>query len=267
MIRPTILLALGLSLLLACGRGENPSVQQVPTQPEDENAGAADEFHPPTIQHRARPKRQAGTRSKLADAMDAKRAGANPRKSTATSPAKTGDAAVPKAAGPDPVQTQSREVQMGGMRLAAPKGWTRERPPMDLILAQFSLPRAQGDSSDAQLTVAAALENDPKSLKRLREQLKEEAEEGSVEQLQIGGNEVVLVDTSGEEDAEDDADTADGTSKPSRPPGGGPRYRVLNAMVFLSGRVYFVTCAGPEKTVGERAGEFRAFLQSMKSAE
>ena len=275
MIRPLILLALGLSLLGGCGRGNHPSVRQDPARPEDQSAAtassspsqdAADAHPPATTQHRPRPKRTAGTRSKLAEAMRSKRADANPPKTAAGSPAKGGGATRPKA-GQDPNELQSRDVQIGGMRLVAPKNWTRERPPLNLILAQFRLPRAAGDPSDAELTVAAAMENDPQSLERLREQLKEEAEEGSVEHLRIGGNEIILVDTTEDESAEDEGDPGDKTSDPSPPPASEGRVRVLNAMLFLGGQVYFVTCTGPEKTVGARAGEFRAFLETMKSVE
>ena len=45
------------------------------------------------------------------------------------------------------------------------------------------------------------------------------------------------------------------------------RYRSLNAMVFLGGSVYFVNCTGPEKTVTERVGEFRAFLETLKAVK
>ena len=56
------------------------------------------------------------------------------------------------------------------------------------------------------MTVAPAGDNDPQSLDRLRDQIKSRRREGAVEQLQIGGNEVVLVDSSGDDgDAGDDA--------------------------------------------------------------
>jgi len=257
-IRPTILLALGLSLLWGCGRGDHPAVRQDSLPPEDTSTAAAassssqaaDDTCPGSAApHRTRPKRDARAHAKLA------------------APAKTGDATRPRAAGRDPVELQSREVRIGDVCLVAPKGWTREGPPLEFILAEFRLPRAEGDPSDAQLTVSAAGENDPQSLDRLREQLKHEAEEGSVERLRIGGNEIVLVDSLEEESTKDGGDAGDDTSDPSPPPVGEGRYRVLNAMVFLGGQVYFVNCTGPEKTVGARAGEFRAFLQTMKSVE
>ena len=158
-----------------------------------------------------------------------------------------------------PPELTAGKCESAAVCLVAPKTWTRERPPIDFLLAEFSLPRAKGDGSDAQLTVAAAGEKRPaEAWSRLREQLKQGPAEGSVEHLRIGAGEVVLADSSG--------DFGD-TSGPFPSPVSEGRYRVLNAMVFVGGKLYFVNCTGPEKTVGERAGEFRAFLQTMKSVD
>jgi hypothetical protein len=170
---------------------------------------------------------------------------------------------VSKTAGRDDgAKVDSKDVRFGNMCLVAPKNWMRERPPMGFIMAQFSLPRAAGDKADAQLTITSPGEHDPKAVERVREQLKEKPEEGSMERLQIAGNEVVLVDSTG--DYGDDSDEDD---KSSPPPANQGRYRALNAMVFLGGKVYVINCTGPEKTVSERASEFRAFLQTMKPAD
>jgi hypothetical protein len=176
-------------------------------------------------------------------------------KSTAASLPKDGVATRPKATGRNAAEADRRKVRIGDMCLVAPKTWTREQPPMDFLLAQFILPGVAGDPTSAQLTVAAAGETGPRSLARLREQLKQKPAEGSVEHLQIGDNEVVLVDSTG-----DYGDASD----PLPPPVNEGRYRALNAIVFLGDKVYFVNCTGPEKIVGERLGEFRAFLQTLK---
>jgi hypothetical protein len=274
MIGRMILLALGLSLLSGCGRRDHPTVRQVSMHPEDVSTATAAPSPPPAVDdcprpaapHRIRPKRDPATYAKLAgaahsrltSAMNSSGADGNLPKTGDTNPAETGGTAPPKAAGRDTAEVDSREVRIGAVRLVAPKTWTRERPPIDFLLAEFSLPRAKGDGSDAQLTVAAAGENDPQSLERLREQLKQRPAEGSVEHLRIGAGEVVLADSSG--------DSGD-ASGPFPSPVSEGRYRVLNAMVFVGGKLYFVNCTGPEKTVGERAGEFRAFLQTMKSVD
>lgn len=213
---------------------------------------------------RSHPKISAKTLDKIGNANLPKSGDANPPKIGDAKPEKVAGVARSKAARRDTAVADSRQVRFEGLCLVAPKTWTREQPPIDLIHAQFSLARAAGDSSDAQLTVAPGGLNDPKNLERLREEIKNEKEGGgSVEHLQIGGNEVVLVDSSGVESPDDDGDASATAGAPAKE----VRYRVLNAMVFVAGKVYFVNCTGPEKTVSERAAEFREFLQTMKPVD
>lgn len=303
MIRPGVLWTLGLTLALGCGRADRPTVKQTSMGAQDQSdASTASKSSQPTedvhaglnLPKRTRPKRDLSAQAKPADAVhakpteardskrpdgrpaegpDAKTAGAAAPKSAkmtpsmlakaaAVKPPKTGDTIPAKTAGRDDgAKVDSKEVRIGGMCLVAPKNWMREKPPISFILAQFSLPRAAGDKSDAQLTVTSPGEHNPKAIERVREQLKEKPEEGSVEHLQIAGNEVVLVDSTG------DYNDGDEESDPSSKPASEGRYRALNAMVFLGNKVYMVNCTGPEKTVSERAGEFRAFLQTMKAAD
>jgi len=199
----------------------------------------------------------------VAAANSAKTRDVHPTIVGATNRPKASDTRPAKAAGRDLAKADTKEVRIANMRLVAPKSWLRERPPLDFVLAQFSLPRAKGDPSDAQLTVAPAGVNGPEGLERLREELKETPDEGSIERLQIGGKEVVLVDSTEVEGPDDD----ESPPGPSPSPASETRYRILNAIVILGDQAYFVNCTGPEKTVSERAGEFRAFLQTMKPVD
>ena len=165
-----------------------------------------------------------------------------------------------RPASPDTSVGADREVRFGGLCLTAPDTWNREKSPVKFILAEFSLRRSEGDSADAQLTVTLAVNNDPDGLKRLREQIRdtEQGPENKIERLTIGGREIVLVDSVESSDEEGDSSASSASEG---------RDRSLNAMVFLGNSVYFVNCTGPEKTVTERVGEFRAFLETMKAAE
>jgi hypothetical protein len=258
-----ILLTLGLSLLPGCGRSDHPTVRQVSMHPGDESAAATaanppqapDECPQRKTPHIVRPKHAPPTHSRLADATRSKRAAVSPQSPAAPHPAQAAVVATPEAASQDTALVDSREVPLGGTCLVAPTTWTRQRPPIDSILAEFSLPRAKGDRSDAQLTVAAVPAGNPKSVDGLRERLKGQSGAGSVEQLQIGGNEVLLAENSGKY-----GDASD----PFPSPVSEGRYRALTATVFSGGQVYFVNCTGPERTVAARTEEFRAFLQTMK---
>jgi len=258
-----LILLAALALLTGCGRSDRPTVRQSPAHSEDEITAAvasrppqpADDCPARSVPHRIRPKRDAGSHAGLAreshlgptDAMDSMRA--DGRLPT------TADAARPKEAGAEAAVGDGREVRIGAVRLVAPKTWTRAHSPVGSLMAEFTLPRTEGDPSDAQLTITQAGGRGRRSFERLRGHLQQKPEDRSVERLQVGASEVVLSDTTG-----DYADTSD--PFPSAANEG--RYRVLSATVFAGGTVYLVNCTGPEKTVGERAGEVRAFLQTLQ---
>jgi hypothetical protein len=261
-----IVLLLGLSLLSGCGRSDHPTIRHVSLRPQDSGIAApgstltADDMAEcpgSSIPHMTREKRDL-TVPKDVDAAIGRKIEEELAHKAAGKPATTIGTTPPSSSGRVADDIHSREVRLGDRRLVSPETWTREQPPIDAILASFRLPRAQGDATDAQLTVTAAGQNDPKSLQRLREELDREPRGGAVEHLRIGDGDVVLVANSGK--SSDPGDT-------SSPPVAEGRYRVLNATVFLGGRVYLINCSGPEKTVAERAGEFRGFLQSMKSVD
>jgi hypothetical protein len=266
--RMSFLWLLGLSLLAGCGRSDRPTIRHVSLRPEDGLTATAGPT-PPLTQVEEETCPGSASHSKVQGKRDYSNYKPDPQafavalaKMISTGSAKKAEGNLPKigdtkpAAGRNAADVDSSEVRIGDTRLVSPKTWTRERPPIDLILAAFRLPRAEGDPADAQLTVTAAAQTDAQSLQRLREQLDQKPGAGSVEHLRIGASEVVLVESSG-----DSGDTSD----PFPAPVSEGRYRALNATVFVGGRVYFITCTGPEKTVGERAGEFRGFLQTMKS--
>ncbi len=176
-------------------------------------------------------------------------------------PPKVVSATPPKPVAQEKPPGDPREVRFGGLSLVAPQGWSRQPLPLQSIgVAEFSLRRSQGDPEDAQLTVTLFVKDDPKGLARLRDQLKEEeqARESTVQDLTLGGREVVIVDSTEEADEVADSRRSSASKR---------RYRSLNAMVFLGNTVYSVQCTGPEKTVAERLGEFRAFLETMKAVE
>ena len=171
-----------------------------------------------------------------------------------------GTAKPQNVADQDDSHADTRQVRLADLSLTAPNGWIRKRPPLKFILAEFSLPASEGDSSEAQLTVTRAVSDDRAGVNQLLEQLKEEeqTQESTIEHLTIADHKVVVVDSSGNYDDETESGT---------PAKSDDRYRSLNAMVFLEDSVYFVNCTGPEKTVTQHAVEFRAFLKTMAAAQ
>jgi hypothetical protein len=189
-------------------------------------------------------------------AAEARRAKAS-EKGNADEKVAAADTAAGGKADTRSVSPENREVAISTVRMSAPASWRREPPPAPFILAAFSLKRSAGDSDDADVTVTPAA-SDKKSVQTLRAQLQEDETSGSLklERLKIDGRDVFLIDST---DTDEDAD-----GKTSAAP---TRTRSLNATVFIGSKAYFINCTGPEKTVGERSGEFRDFLKTMKTVD
>ena len=120
-----------------------------------------------------------------------------------------GTAKPQRVVGQDDSHADTRQVRFAALSLTAPNGWIRRQPPLKFILAEFSLPAAEGDSSEAQLTVTRAVGDDRAGVNQLLEQLKEEeqSQESAIEHLTIAGHKVVVVDSSGSYDDETDSGT------------------------------------------------------------
>jgi hypothetical protein len=167
--------------------------------------------------------------------------------STELSPSMPSAHAVPEALGP--------EVYLGTMYLTAPEGWIRKQPRSGFVLAEFSLPRAEGDEADGRLTVTAVGGSIEDNVARWRQQFGGRPERESQEDLQIAGVEVALVDFSGTYD-----DTHMGMPISVERPG----YRMRGAIFSIGGQQFIIKCYGPEKTMAQQADGFVGFIRSLK---
>ena len=154
-----------------------------------------------------------------------------------------------------PAEIGGREVSLGRMRLAAPESWVRKRPAVDFILAEFSLPRVEGDAADGRLTVSLMGGSVEGNVDRWRGQFGGKPQKESLDRVEIAGIEVTLADFSG---------TYVDERGPFAPVVERPDYRLLGAIIPLEGQLYFVKCYGPQKNMAARADEFHAFVRSLR---
>jgi hypothetical protein len=147
------------------------------------------------------------------------------------------------------------EVNLEGARLTAPSSWLRKPPRVDFILAEFALPHADGDAADARLTVSSAGGTVADNVARWRQQFGDKLQKESQTELTVAGTEVTLVDFSGKYLDQ---------RGPFTPATECPDYRMLGAIIDLGGRLDFIKCTGPQKTMAARADEFRTFVRSLK---
>lgn len=157
-----------------------------------------------------------------------------------------------------PAEMDDPEVRLGPMRVTAPEGWVRKQPAVGFILAEFTLPRAEGDVADARLTVSSVGGSVQENVDRWRDQFVDKPEKESSDRVEIAGVEVTLVDFSG---------TYVDQRGPFAPAVERPDYRLLGAIIPLEGQLYFVKCYGPRKSMAARAEEFHAFVRSLQSNE
>ncbi len=149
------------------------------------------------------------------------------------------------------------KVNLGAMRLQAPETWVRKKPRNSFIMAEFSLPRAEGDTTDARLTLSVAGGSVQANVDRWRQQFSGKAESDSQQQREIAGLKVTLVDFSG---------TFRDQPGPFAPATELAGHRMLGAIIAQGGKLHFIKCYGPEKTIAEHADEFHAFVQSLEAA-
>lgn len=157
---------------------------------------------------------------------------------------------------PDP-EAKDGEIAIDPLRLAVPKTWTQKPPRSTILLAEFSLPRAEGDPADGRLTVTRAGGSVADNIERWRKQFAPKPEKESQEKIEVHGVPVTLVDFSG---------TYLDQRGPFAPAVESPGFRMLGAIADVEGQLHFFKAYGPVKTMSARANEFRAFIDSMTIA-
>ena len=151
----------------------------------------------------------------------------------------------------------------GLLRFDPPPDWVRIETSSPSRVAQFGLPRASGDSEDAELVVyyfggeGGAVEA---NLERWTNQMLQPDERSSSDvatttSFEVAGMSVTVLDVPGIYTAEVQ-------------PGSGMRYykrgfRLKAAVVETSAGPYFFKLTGPSRTVTERESAFNALLSSV----
>ncbi len=151
------------------------------------------------------------------------------------------------------------------LKFTAPTGWTEEKTTSSMRVAQYKLPKVEGDSTDASLIlyyfgqgqggdVAANIERWVGQMKQSEEiDSKSKPKE---ESLTVNGLKVTTVDVSGTYTAE--------TSPGSGEFHNSPNYRLRAAVIETPKGSYYLKVVGPEKTVTRWSPSVDAFLKSVE---
>lgn len=139
------------------------------------------------------------------------------------------------------------------LKVKAPEAWKVVQPKSGMIQAEFALPKADGDENDGRLTLMMAGGTVDMNVERWRGQF-EELEDKPVEELDVAGTKVSLVDLSG---------TFNERRGMMGPVTKRPGYRMLAAIIATPDGMLFVKGYGPKNTMAKYAEDFRAFVESL----
>ena len=162
-------------------------------------------------------------------------------------------------------QNQSNIPANGDLHFKAPDAWTTEKPASNMRVAQYKLPKADGDPEDASLVIyyfgAGQGGNVQANIDRWINQMQQSdgsasKDKAKTEDLTVNGLKVSTVDVTGTYTAE-------------MAPGSGDRhnnanYRLRAAVIETPKGNYFAKLVGPANTVSKWDQAFNDYLKSFE---
>jgi hypothetical protein len=153
----------------------------------------------------------------------------------------------------------------GELRYKAPEGWVKEQPSSAMRVAQYKLPKAEGDTEDAALVVyffgATQGGGIQANIDRWISQIQQpdgssSRDKAKTETMTVNGLKVTTVDVMGTYTAE-------------MAPGSGTmhndaNYRLRAAVIETSKGNYFLKIVGPAKTMGRWEQSVTDFIKSFE---
>ncbi len=137
---------------------------------------------------------------------------------------------------------------------APPEGWVVVEPASSMIQAEFALPKVDGDEVDGRLTVMRAGGSVDANVERWRKQF-EELEEKPIEEFDVSGVKVTLVDLSGTFNEQRGMMMGPAMKRPG--------YQMLGAIIEDPDGMLFVKAYGPKNTMARHAAPFHSFVKSL----
>ncbi len=151
-------------------------------------------------------------------------------------------------------------VELAGMKSTTPATWKEETPSSNMRMAQFKLPKAEGDKDDAELAVFVFPGGSGSVKDNLARQLGKFLEEGrkeKVDKLTVGTIEAAYQDVTGTFKKKPFP-----MAEKFTPVEG---YRQLYVVFEAKdGKQYYLTLLGPTKTVEAQKKGFEEFLKNFK---
>ncbi len=157
------------------------------------------------------------------------------------------------------------QAATGEVTYKVPDGWTVEKPSSEMRVAQYKLPKAEGDGDDALLVVyyfGPGQGGTPQAnIDRWVNMVKQpdgspSTDKAKMETLIVNGLKVSTVDVQG--------NYSGGMSQDSAPKDSKAIYRLRGAVIETPKGSYFVKLTGPEKTVVHWGQSFNDYIKSFQ---
>jgi hypothetical protein len=162
-------------------------------------------------------------------------------------------------------ETQTRASSTGELKYKVPTGWVSEPPSSSMRVAQYKLPKVEGDSEDATLTLyffgsgqgGSVSDNVDRWINQMQQpDGSPSKDKAKTETLNVNGLKVTMVDVSG-------------TYTAQMSPGSDSRHndrnqRLRAAVVETPKGNYFAKLIGPEKTVAHWDQSFVDYIKSFE---
>jgi hypothetical protein len=140
----------------------------------------------------------------------------------------------------------------------APAGWQKVENPNPMRKATFKIPRAEGDSEDAEMSVSQAGGGVDANIQRWVGQFERGKDDPVArKQVKVGDLDVTTVELHG---------TFAGSGMPGAPAAGPkPNWALLGAIVETQGSLTFFKLTGPEKTIQSAKPAFDKFVEGFRA--
>ena len=150
------------------------------------------------------------------------------------------------------------------LKYDVPPGWVSSQPSSSMRVAEFTVPRAAGDTADAALVIyyfqgggGSVQANLDRWVQQMEEPGGRPAKNAAkTTEMQSHGLTITLLDVTGTYTAE----MSPGSSERHD----NANYRMRAAVVETSAGPYFIKLTGPQKTVAKWDASFMAFLKSLR---
>lgn len=157
------------------------------------------------------------------------------------------------------------DFELAGMKAKVPEGWKEEQPTSTMRMAQFKLPKADGDKEDAELAVfffkggsGTVDQNLKRQLAKFKPAQGKEEPVNKTEKTKVGKIDATLQDVKGVYLSKFPpfAPNAKITEKTD--------WRQIYVIFMTDTGDYYMTLLGPAKTVEKHEKAFKEFIASFK---